>query len=151
METGRVMQATWSCRPAIQRLISAMGDAAASDLLNRGDTHGVISARRLDSHHVADTVADQRLAHGRLEANASGLGVGFRRTDDAVGLFVLAVLGKADGAAHAHLAPLHGSFDEDVVLDDRLELAYPSLHHALLVLGRVVFEVLGKVPQLTRR
>ena len=35
-----------------------------------------------------------------------------------------------------------------MVFDDRLELFDPSLHHALLVLGRVVLEVLRKVAQL---
>src|SRR5690242_20746553 len=118
------MYATSMRRRAIQRRTSAMGDVAASDLLNRRDPHAVCAAWRFDPHDVADAVTDQRLAYRGLEADASSFRVGLGRTDDAVRLLditIIPVLGEPDRATHAHLAVGRGVVDEHVVLDDRLE------------------------------
>src|SRR5690348_196339 len=96
---------------------------AATGLLNRGDAHGVTAAGRLDLDLVADSVSDQRLAHGGLVADPTGFGVGLGRAHDAVGLLVGAIFGESHGAAHADFAGRAPGLDQHVVLDDRLELA----------------------------
>src|SRR5712692_9515940 len=103
--------------------MSVSGLVAATDLLNGGDTHAVGAAGRLDLHLVPD----------------------------AIELFVGTVLCETNRAAHRDDAARGLPLDQHVVLDDRLELLDPGLHHSLLVLGGVVLEVLGQVPQLARR
>src|SRR6266581_1980411 len=130
MDTGCVTYRALTCRFAIQARKAAIGTFAATDLLNRGDAHRVLAARRLDRHLVADAMADQCLADRRLEADAAGLRVRLRRADDAIRLLVLAVFCKPHCVAHAHHALLRPWLDEDVVLDDRLQLLDPRLHHS---------------------
>src|SRR5690348_3532071 len=150
METGRETYTASRWRPAIQPRSASSGVAIAADLLNAGDAHAVGAARGLDRDLVPDLVADERLPHRRLEADAAGFRVRLGRADDPVGLLVVAaVLGEADCAAHPDDALLRRRLlDDDVVLDDRLELPYARLHHSLLVLGGVVLEVLGEIAQL---
>src|SRR5260370_15546597 len=137
-------------RFTIHRRTSVSGAVAVADLLNCREAYAVSAAGGLDHDLIPDAVADQGLAQRRLVANAPGFRIGLGGTHDAVSLFVGAVLGETNGVAHPDNAPLRLRLDQDVVLDDRLELLDPRFHHALLVLGRVVLEVLGKVAQLAR-
>src|SRR5438874_8517482 len=150
IETGRVMYRASRWRFAIHRRSSANGLVAAKDLLNSCDGDAIPAARRVDVDGIADAVADERFAQRGLVAHATRLGIGLRRPDDPVGLLVSTILGEADRVAHAHHAFFGARLDDHVVLDDGLELFDPSFHHSLLVFGRVVLEVLGKIPQLTR-
>src|SRR5438105_4876303 len=118
-------------------------------LIKADDAHAVGGVWRPDLDLVAHAVSDEGLAQSRLVAHPTRLRVGLRRPDDPVHLLVLTVLSKADGASHRHqLAATWLFLDQDVVLDDLLELVDPRLHETLLVLGGVVFEVLGEVAEL---
>src|SRR2546430_3510517 len=125
--------------------------AVKAPLVNAYYAHPVSAARSADLDLVADFVTQHCLAQRRLVTDPAGLGIGLRRSDDAVSLLVLSLLAEPDGAAHRDLAGNAVLVDEHVVLDDHLELVDAGLFHALLVLGRVVLEVLGQVAQLASR
>src|SRR5258708_33390321 len=137
------------CRP-IQARRSCSG-VVVLVLLNAGDAHAVGAVWRFDLGLFSDTVSDQRLAQRRLVAHASGLWIGLGRTDDSIGLVIGPVFAEVNRAAHIDNAGPRLGLDQHVVLDDRLELVDPRLHHALLVFRRVVFEVLGAVVKLAGR
>src|SRR5712692_10088930 len=149
MDTGLVTYtASRLCRASHSRRPAIRDSTATLALLNGDDADGVCAVRGLDLHFVTHAMADHRLAKRGLVAHAAGLGIRLRRAHDAVGLLVLPVLAEPHSAAHAdHASGLLG-LDQDVVFHDRLELIDPRFHHALLVLGGVVLEVLRKVAQL---
>src|SRR5439155_19335122 len=118
-------------RPAIQRLTSTSEALSTTDLLKCGDAYPIRGGRRLDLDLIADAMADQSLAEGGLVADAARLGIRLRRSDDPVCLLILAVFRKSHGVTHANHTFLETSFDQHVVLDDRLELFDPRLHHSL--------------------
>src|SRR5579872_3975800 len=133
---------SWSAIQARRRARRPAPAASKCPLVNVFDADAVRAVGRAHLDLIARAVTHQRLAQRRLVADASRLGVGLRRTDDAVRLLVLAVLAKVDGAAHRDHARRARLVDEDVVLDDLLELLDASFLESLLVLGGVVLEVL---------
>src|SRR5258708_13825215 len=117
-------------------------------LFNADDAHAVGAVWRFALDLFSDPVSDQRLAQRRLVAHSSRLWICLGRTDDSVGLLIGPVFAEMNRAAHVDDAGPRLGLDQNVVLDDRLELVDPRLHHALLVLRRVVLEVLGEVAEL---
>src|SRR5207248_11702534 len=118
-------------------------------LINPDDPDAICGVGRADLDHVADPVADEGLAQGRLVADPARLRIRLRGADDPVGLLILSVLAEANRAAHRDEAVGANLFDQDVVLDDCLELVDPGFFHALFVLRGVILEVLREVAELT--
>src|SRR5947208_5031181 len=149
METGWVTYAASIDSAAIQARRRVSRPAAIAWLLIKADdAHAVRGVWRPDLDLVAHAVSDEGLAQSRLVAHPTRLRVGLRRPDDPVHLLVLTILSKPDGAPHRHQLAATWLLDQDVVLDDLFELIDPRLHETLLVLGGVVFEVLGEVAEL---
>src|ERR1700680_447530 len=112
------------------------GGDGALRLLNADDADPIRTIGGFDLHLLSYSVAEERLAHGGLVAEGSRFRVGFGRADDLVRLLGLAVLLEPHPVAHPdHARPLR-RLDQDVVLDDGFKLLDPSLHEALVVLGR---------------
>src|SRR5579859_6596496 len=151
METGLVTYAASTSWSAIhvRRRTRRPAPTASWSLINSDDADAVGAVRRPDLDLVAHAVPDQRLAECGLIADAARLRVRLGGADDAVGLLrFFSVLLETHRAAHRHEAGCALALDQDVVLEDHLELLDPRLLHALLVLGGVVLEVLGKVAEL---
>ena len=60
--------------------------------VNADDSDTIRAVRRLDLDLLTRPVADERLAKGRLIADAAGFGVGLGRADYAIRLLALTVL-----------------------------------------------------------
>src|SRR5260370_21399329 len=129
----------------------ARGGVVVVVLFNADDAHAVGAVWRFDLDPFSDPVSDQRLPQRRLVAASSRLWICLGRTDDSVGLLIGPVFAEVNRAAHVDDAGPRLGLDQNVVLDDRLELVDARLHHALLVLRRVVLEVLGEVAELPGR
>src|SRR5260370_42537814 len=122
----RAIQARRSCRGVVVVV-----------LFNADDGPAVGAVWRFDLDRSSDPVSDQRLAQRRLVAHSSRLWICLGRTDDSVGLLIGPVFAEVNRAAHVDDAGPRLGLDQNVVLDDRLELVDPRLHHALLVLLRL--------------
>src|ERR1700687_2360276 len=146
IDTGFVMYAASTLCAAIHARRSSSGVIAVT-LINAGDAHAVRVVGRLDLDLFADLVPDQCLAQRGLVADPACFGIRFGGSDDSVGLLAGSVLAEAHGAAHIDDAGRLLGLDQDVVLDDRLELVDPRLHHSLLVFRGVVLEVLRRVAE----
>ncbi len=89
------------------------------------------------------------LAECRLRSHRRRTFVLLLVRSEVVGLGLVAVDRQRDELARTHDVAVVG-LDEFEVLEDRFEMTNPSLHVALLVLGRVVVAVLGEVAEFTR-
>ena len=109
------------------------------------------TARGLYADGITDLGADQCAAYGGFVGNLALQTVGFCRADDFVGLFFFVLKVKnPNGTADIDLVGTDLVLDYDFdILPDILELGDPGFDISLLILGRIVFRVFGKVALLS--
>src|SRR5450759_2161381 len=107
------------------------------------------AGRQRDRDRLALLAADDSLADGRLVADLHVAGIGLRRADHLVDVYLaaLSVL-EFDLAAERDLVVLLGRADDRGVRQDLVDLDDPALDPRLLVLGVVVLGVLRDVAEL---
>ena len=125
--------------------------AALGGDFDLGDLQHAHAARGRHPNLLATLVAEQRLADGRLVGQLQFGRVGLGRPDDRVlGRLAGLVLDVDDGADRDDLGVEIGGVDDRCRAKLLLELRDVGLESRLLVLGVVVFGVLGDVAELTR-
>src|ERR1700694_437887 len=133
METGLEMKAAPAPADSIQ---PRSRSSIPGRLFDAQDADRVAATgRSADFDLLAHPVAEQCPSHSRLEADTAGPRVGLGRTDNAVLLLGAVLLDERDRAGQLDLVGGGPGFDQDVVLDDRLQLADPCLYEGLLISG----------------